>query len=243
VSAPADPLIRAPHETAMKTPGDATIGLIEQALAAGADHVAVLMRHSAREFVPGRNDLENPLTDEGRELARRMGRALPKSALVRGYASPADRCMETTALLLEGHSKAGGQVARHRPVEGLGVFYALDQMRMFKAMTAAMGQRRFLSHWFQGDVEGDVMMPADLAARLVAEVVSAKLSQPLSRPQLDLCVSHDMTLYLVRGRLLGIEPSASEVGFLDGMAFYRQGDDLVLASLDGAKKTLSLKSG
>ena len=81
----------------MATNGDETVRLIESAFDAGARHVGLLMRHSAREFVPGRHDLENPLTDEGRALAERMGASLPKDLLVRGYASPAERCLRTRA--------------------------------------------------------------------------------------------------------------------------------------------------
>jgi len=234
------------HEAAC---GDATLELIEQAFARGATHVAVLMRHSAREFVPGRHDLLNPLTDEGRALARRMGERLPKAALVRAYSSPADRCMETAALLLAGHEGGGGRTTRHRAVEALGVFYVLDQMRMYKSMTEAAGQvrervdvevRGFLDRWFDGEIGSDVMMPAELAARLVANVVAAKLEQPVARPQLDLCVSHDMTLYLVRARLLGLRPAAAEVNFLDGLVFYSGPDGLTLAAADGSRVALSL---
>jgi broad specificity phosphatase PhoE len=222
----------------MSAYGDATLRLVESALAAGARHVGVLMRHSAREFVPGRHDLENPLTDEGRELAERMGAALPKDLLLRGYASPAERCVETAALLLRGHERRGGRVARHRPVEGLGVFYVLDQMRMFRAMQAAEGQVAFLERWFAGDVAPDVMMPADLAARLVARVVTEKLRQPIAAPQLDVCVSHDMTLYLVRDRLLGRAPGSQEVKFLDGVVFYSDDEGTWLAAADGARARL-----
>jgi len=218
--------------------GDATVRLVESALAAGARHIALLMRHSAREFAPGRHDLENPLTDEGRTLALRMGNALPKQLLVRGYASPAERCLETAALILGGHEAGGGRVARHRPVEGLGVFYVLDQMRMFRAMQAAQGQIAFLERWFHGAVPADVMVPADVAARLVARVVVEKLTQPIEVPQLDVCVSHDMTLYLVRDRLLGRAPGSGEVRFLDGLVFYADAGGTWLASADGARERI-----
>jgi len=229
--------------------GDATLALVESAFAAGAEHVAVLMRHSAREFAPGRHDLLNPLTDEGRALARRMGERLPKSALVRAYASPAERCMETAALLIAGHEAGGGRATRHRAVEALGVFYVLDQMKMYRSMSEAVAQASsstpstlgsFLDRWFDGAIEQDVMMPAGVAARLVAQVVSAKLEQPVARPQLDLCVSHDMTLYLLRAELLGLRPASADVGFLDGLVFYATPDGLTLAAADGTRTVVSL---
>ena len=52
--------------------GEATLALIEDVYRQGADHVAALMRHSAREFEPGRHDLLNPLTDAGRALRARV---------------------------------------------------------------------------------------------------------------------------------------------------------------------------
>jgi broad specificity phosphatase PhoE len=203
--------------------GESTNALVAEIFAAGADHAAVLMRHSAREFEPGRHDLLNPLTDAGRALALQLGTALPKHVLARGYASPAERCLETAELILAGHAAAGGAVTRHRPVEALGVFYVLDQMKMFRAMSDAGGQIPFLARWFAAEIPDEVMMPPQLAATLVARVVAAKLDAPVARPQLDICVSHDMTLYLVRDRLLGLGvESSGEVQFLDSVVFYRR---------------------
>ncbi len=44
---------------------------------AGVRRAVAAVRHSAREFEPGRHDLENPLTEEGRACARAFGKALP----------------------------------------------------------------------------------------------------------------------------------------------------------------------
>jgi broad specificity phosphatase PhoE len=221
--------------------GDAALALIGSLYDDGVDHVVALMRHSAREFEPGRHDLLNPLTDEGRALARRLGNALPKGLLARAYASPAQRCVETAELILEGHKERGGRVARQRPIEALGVFYVLDQMKMYRAMTAATGQAPFLERWFAGAVEGDVMMPADVAAKLVARVAAAKLDAPIARPQLEICVSHDMTLYLVRDRLLGRPVGESGVvNFLDAVVFYHRDGQLMMGAPDSAPRAIDL---
>jgi broad specificity phosphatase PhoE len=231
--------------------GDETLELVKEAFDRGVRHVVLLMRHSAREFEPGRHDLLNPLTEEGRELARRFGRELPKEIVVRGYASPAERCMETAQLILRGHAVKGGETTRHRPVEGLGVFYVLDQMKMYRAMTGAGGQVPFLESWYEGGVSSDVMIPAHTAASIVADVMREKLRQPLRAPQLDLCVSHDMTLYLVRNRLLN-ERAADygEVRFLDGIQLYEHAGDTWLESLartrvrlDGARTGIGAIDG
>lgn len=228
-------------DTRMESPGTTALRLVDNILADGASHVVLLMRHSAREFATGKHDLLNPLTDEGREFARDMGARLPASLLLRGYSSPAERCVETGDLILEGHAAKGGKVTRNRPAEALGVFYILDQMRMYKAMQAAGGQVPLLEKWFQGAVGVDTMIPAQTAASLVAAFAASKLDDVMGKPQLDILVSHDMTLYTVRDRLLG--QSAAECGdvnFLDALAIYRKDGDLLIRSHHGPPKPLLL---
>lgn len=221
--------------------GDATVELVERVFQGDARHAVVLMRHSAREFAPDRHDLENPLTAHGRERARDLGGRLPKALTLRGYASPPERCMETAALILEGHEHGGGPVTRHRPLEALGVFYALDQMKMWKAMTAAGGLVPFIGEWVGGRTPADVMMPAELAARLILKVLASKLEQPVAQAQLDLCVSHDMTLYLLREVLLDEPAHGPEVGFLDALVLYPDaGGSLWFASHHGSPQRVEL---
>ena len=74
----------------------------------------LLMRHSAREFNRDINDLLNPLTDHGRQLAVAMGGALTADIQLRGYASPPERCVETAELLLQG---AAAQLQQHHRCE------------------------------------------------------------------------------------------------------------------------------
>lgn len=217
----------------MAVPGDSTVQLLNGLFQDGVESAVVLMRHSAREFTPGRHDLANPLTEEGRELARRLGAQLPGGLKVRGYASPPERCMETAELVLAGYASAGGQVTRHRPVEALGVFYALDQMKMWQVMQAAGGMVPFLEAWFAGDVPQDAVMPSRLAAALVVRLMTDKLSAMAGQRQLDVCVSHDMTLHLVRDRLLGQSVREVEVDFLDGLVAFERSGARWLASHHG----------
>lgn len=213
--------------------GKATNDLLHEVYARGVDHAVALLRHSAREYAPGKHDLENPLTAKGRAFARELGGSLPAQLTLRGYASPPERCMETAALILEGYAEKGGSVTRHRPVEGLGVFYALDQMKMWKVMNDAGGQGPFLQAWFRDEVPTDAMIPAEVAARLVLRVVADKLKAPVASKQLDLCVSHDMTLYLVRDRLLGQPVDVADVEYLDAVVAYEENGSLWLVSRHG----------
>lgn len=218
------------------TPGDSTLQLVEQLNDEGADHIVLLMRHSAREFAADKHDLLNPLTDEGRNLAKSLGERLPKSLRLRGYSSPAERCIETADLIMAGHQQAGGEITRNRVIEALGVFYVLDQMKMFMAMRAAGGIVEFLESWFAGQVANDILMPSDIAARLIGRLAEEKLKQAPAQPQLDLLVSHDFTLYTIKDRLLGQSTSLyPNVHFLDGVAFFlREGKTFVQSHHEAA---------
>jgi len=162
----------------MPTYGDATAALIEQTYAQGVQNVAVLMRHSARTFLPDIHDLDNQLTEEGRDLASRLGGMLPDGLTLRGYASPAQRCVDTAELVLSRYANGGGVVTRTRTVEALGIFYALDQQRMWKGFAAAGGMIPYVQQWFAGEVPSEAVMPPGLAANIVCHVVAGRLDNP-----------------------------------------------------------------
>ena len=205
------------------TPGETTLQLINELVKEGAEHIVLLMRHSAREYEPGRHDLLNPLTDEGRELARRLGGAIPKSLNLRGYSSPAERCVETATLIMHAHQEVGGSATRNRVVEGLGVFYVLDQMKMFMAMQEAGSMINFQKNWFSENVTPDILMPARASAEIIARLALEKLKEKPERPQLELLVSHDFTIYLLKDQLLGQDSSRfPDVIYLDGLAFFER---------------------
>ena len=210
--------------------GDATLAQVEAMANEGCTHMVLLMRHSAREFNPDVHDLENPLTDEGRELSRRLGRQLPKAYTLRGYASPAGRCVETAQLCLDGHAAEGGSSTRVRPVEGLGVFYVLDQMKMYRVMRDMGSLQQFVSAWSDRAIPQDALIPAQEAARILMRVVSEKLSQSVGEKQIDVCVSHDLSLYLVRDRLLSESPDQGPVEFLDALLAFQRHDRVWLQS-------------
>ena len=210
--------------------GGRTATLVNELYEEGVDRALLLLRHSAREYVDGRHDLDNPLTDAGRHYAERLGAALPKGATVRAYASPPHRCMETAERMLAGHEAGGGAVTRHRPQEALGVFYALDQMKLWQAMREAGGLVPYVEGWIAGTIGPDIMIPAETAARLLLAVLAEKLQNPVADRHLDVCVSHDMTLYLMRTVLLGVPLAAQPVAYLDGLVLFPRAGKLILRS-------------
>ncbi len=225
--------------------GDATGDLVRDVFAAGVDHAVLLLRHSARTYEPGLHDLLNPLTEAGRGYAKQLGAALPAGLTLRGYASPPERCLDTAECMLNAYAQAGGRITRIRPVEALGVFYALDQQRMWVGLRAAGGLADYISEWVAGAVPADAIMPAPLAASLVYRVLAGRLTNPLpdaqreGTGQLDVCVTHDMTIHLLRATLLEQSATAAPVQYLDGMVLYQQDQTLYLRSHDGDARVVA----
>ena len=218
--------------------GQATAQLVNQVFEAGAKRAVVLMRHSARTFDRNIHDLLNPLTDHGRELSRNFGAALPKQARIRGYASPPERCMETAQLAIAQHIEGGGEGLRTRPVEALGVFYALDQQKMWKGLSQAQGLADYVGQWFAGDVPADAMMPAPLAVDMVLRSLIPKLQTDDDQPHIDLCVTHDMTIFTMRHGV-GLEPTTGpNVEFLDGLVLTEEEGRFVMRSTHGGEVAL-----
>jgi hypothetical protein len=141
--------------------------------------------------------------------------------------------MDTAALIMEGHRLAGGTATRHRPVEALGVFYALDQMKMWRSLSGAGGLPAFIAQWVSGNVPADALIPANLATDLLLGVLAARLRDPVAETSLDLCVSHDMSLHLLRAVLLDdAAATAAPVRYLDALVLHEEDGRLMLASHD-----------
>ena len=216
--------------------GNAMIDHLERLEERGIDRVLAVVRHSAREYVQGRHDLENPLTQEGRSLALGFGERLSPGLTVRAYSSPVERCVDTAGLILEGHEAKGGAVERHRVVEGLGLFFILDQRKMFRLMRDVHGGGPgFIRAWCDGQVGDDVVIPAADAARIMLSMLAGKL--PPGRSVLSVAVSHDFNLFVLREQLLGMRhEDHGQVEYLDGIVLFEDEDALWLEAPGAAAR-------
>ena len=220
-------------------PGEGSVALVSQLHDEGVSRLALITRHSAREFNRDVHDLVNPLTDEGRLLCRRMGGSLPMALHVRGYASPPERCVETARLVIDAHGARGGRRGAVRVVESLGVFYALDQIKMWKALQLAGGLSAFVEQWAAGTVAADAKIPAGDAARLILRSTLFRLRGGEESGSVDLCVTHDMTILMLRDQLLGEPAAHHSVAFLEGLALYEQAGKVWLRSTVGKPVDIS----
>ena len=214
--------------------GDATIDLVNDVLTEGADKAVLLMRHSARTFDRSINDLENPLTEHGRNLCVKLGQKLPKHLTIKGYASPPERCVETAEKTIAAHAEKGGASGRTRPVEALGIFYSLDHQRMWKMLSGSNGLADFVGRWFDKAFPTDALLSPELAVETLMRVLEAKLDA-LDPSHLDLCVTHDMTIFMMRHGM-GLESCyGPDVEFLDGLVLFEKDGKKLFRSRHGGE--------
>jgi broad specificity phosphatase PhoE len=201
--------------------GKDTLALIDEVRNKGVEHVAVIMRHSARTYDRGIRDFDNPLTDEGRQLAYDWGRSLPKELSVRAYSSPVNRCVETAEKILSGHEEDGGKTHGRRDIEALGTNHILDFARFAMTVRNMGSMDEMYATWFAGKLAPDLLLPSHTLATITAHVILDKLRRPVGGPQLDILVSHDMNLYPLRHHLLNQTiDDYGKVYYLDGVVFY-----------------------
>jgi hypothetical protein len=218
--------------------GDATARMTRAVFSEGVDRAVLLMRHSAREYRRDIHDLENPLTEEGRALAARFGTQLPDVNL-RGYSSPVKRCTGYRHL---GHwriqCRRAGWCGQSVCVtwRRLAFSMRLDQIRMWKGLRDAGGLANYVGGWFAGDVSQAAMMNPHRAVAMVLEVMLDKLRAPATEAgqrQLDLCVTHDMTIFTMRHGA-GLETvDAEDVKFMDGLILFEKDAKVYFASQHG----------
>ena len=223
--------------------GQGTVSMVNNLYARGINRISLLMRHSAREYNPDIHDLLNPLTDEGRGLCAEFGSALRKDIVIRGYASPPDRCVETCQIVVQSHDSEAGQSESVRSLEGLGVFYGIDQVKMWKGMKAAGGLSDYVADWLAGEVPEDAMLAPDYAATTILRLLKGKLDAAAEHSkQLDVCVSHDMSVLFLRD-FFGLESvDVLPIQYLDGLALYREDGRLKLESHHGSVSEIDLPS-
>ncbi|GIT39026.1 MAG: hypothetical protein Ct9H300mP8_02220 [Gammaproteobacteria bacterium] len=93
---------------------------------------------------------------------------------------------------------------------------------MYRVMRDTGSLQQFVSAWSDRAIPQDALIPAQEAARILMRVVSEKLSQSVAEKQIDVCVSHDLSLYPVRDRLLSESPDQGPVEFLDALLAFRR---------------------
>lgn len=185
---------------------------------------ALIVRHAERYPI---TDIfrarEVGLTEKGKVDAKDYGSLLRGFDTVRLFHSPAVRCRQTSEGIIEGVRGNGTTVQCLTEIPGLCTPYIRDGQAVLKE-AERLGSG-FLRAWFDGKYHEGAIMPADEAADLVLSPILQRLAEPGGAGRLDVHVSHDWEILLLREELLGTKYERDGwIGFLEGILFVPEGD-------------------
>lgn len=225
--------------TSIDPTGSKTLQVLHDLHAQGVTNYVVLMRHADRPIDHAGNDLAMRISEAGRRAAYEFGRALPCDGRNRFYASPIDRCVETASLIASGCQNAGGETSPDVTVmDTLFAFFVQDVERADGLLYEAFGKGepyRFFRDWFDGEYPPEMIDDAALAARAQLDALLPLLQGPSAG---NICVSHDINLFLIKEYYLGLHPEDHEyIQFLEGVVIYeRRGEFYIINHQTDARK-------
>jgi hypothetical protein len=181
---------------------------------------AIVIRHAERPSIKTWREVRHVgLTRSGIVACEEMGRQLARYANIRIWHGPVRRCEQTGLVLASGARTAGSTVLEVRSDETLGGSYLIDSDR---ALTEAgkVGSPSFVRDWFSGRLEPGLMRPVPESTRAHLDLVRAALRQDGLGSRLEVLVTHDWNVMVLREGLLGVR--SEDIGwpdFLDGVSF------------------------
>lgn len=220
--------------------GMKTRQLAEKYLSNGNNRCLIVLRHSVRHY-----DTDNPinepfmgLTEEGKQLSYQWGHTLSPKKRLNFFSSFIGRCIETAYLMDKGHVAAGGVTSNNMIEATLSPFYVRDVLRLFEEY---IRQPDFLTVWFKNDIPSEVITPPGQVAAAMMAFWKERLSDSRLSDQVDVCVTHDWNLFVLRWYLLGIFPDPREkVDYLEGLIVFREKNKNYVAAPGHAPRALRL---
>jgi len=185
-----------------------------------AGHAAAFLRHAERyPIADPTRPTEAELTPAGMAAAQRFGARLTSRARVRLFHSPVKRCRQTAEGIARGATAAGVAVEWGGPQDVLGVDYIGDLAEAGR-LTVLHGNH-FIRLWFTGRIPETVVRPAVEIATAKLAYLDERLQDPApAGGRLDLHVSHDWNVIILRELMLGVRHEETGwLEFLDGLAF------------------------
>ena len=89
----------------------------------------------------------------------------------------------------------------------------------------------FLPVWFSRKVPADIIDPPEMVAKTMMGFWKKRLVDDNVDNQIDICITHDWNLYVLRWYFLEISPGNGEkVDYLDGLIVFKDKEDYYVAA-------------
>jgi len=211
--------------------GKETIEVINKLINKGVTRLSVLMRHSARHY-----DKEHPerepflwLTEEGKKAAYDFGTQLPAKLKTRFFSSVLGRCVETAYSIDKGFCRQNGETVSNIIEPDFSPFFVKDPYKVFQ-LSEELGTEKFFGDWFDGKISDKLMdNPRQTAEKMINRLIVNQRSH--SEPGIDIAVSHDWNLYLIKEYFLKLDPhEVTTVNYLEGTVLYFENSDCFITN-------------
>ncbi|QLH75124.1 MAG: histidine phosphatase family protein [Methanomassiliicoccales archaeon] len=182
---------------------------------------AILIRHAERYHIHSiKGSMGIGLTEKGLKDAYAMGTELPSGLPVNFFHSPALRCRQTVEEMARAFVENNGRVGALKMEATLCGPYIRDERCLQEAERT---RDKFLRRWFDGDLDPSWIYDKVASSLFVlGPIISRMVSGP---PHLDIHVSHDWEIVLLRETLIGLKhEDHGWVDYLDGLIFEPNGN-------------------
>ncbi len=184
---------------------------------------AAILRHAERFPItdPSEPTLAE-ITPSGAEAAEAFGRRIEGFDCLRLFHSPIKRCGQTAECIARGAQKMGMTIEMVGAQAPLGVDYIQDLVE-----TGRLNQihgEHFVRLWFTRQVSKEIILHANEIAAAKLAYITERLQEPSKAGRrLDLHVSHDWNVLILRELMLGVRhEDTGWLTYLDGVAFSLQ---------------------
>jgi broad specificity phosphatase PhoE len=221
--------------------GSQTLALIHHLHQQGIRKMSAIVRHSERHY-----DRDNPfrepfmsLTENGKDASLKFGEQLPPEMHVRAFSSFIGRCIETAYLIDKGYTSKGGKTKTNIVELFLSPFYAKNPAEILKTFLEG-GSLGFVRRWLDGEFPSELIENPERSAKKIVGLAKAKLIESLD-DHIDIFVSHDWNLYLVKEIFLGLKhEDYGKVEYMEGVVLYPQGGDVYMTNHQAEPRKLEL---
>lgn len=187
-----------------------------------SQNAAAIIRHAQRHPLGSTTDATKALlTDAGKSAATALGARLKGFSHLRLYHSPVMRCQQTAECIANGASASGMRIELCGARARLGFVCTKDEAAAI-SLYAEIGDE-FVTRWLTGQLpEGMMEEPVQTVSENLREISSILDETTSHGPRLDLHVSHDWNIMVMRELLVGVRhEEVGWLGFLDGLGFCR----------------------
>ena len=211
--------------------GMKTLNIVRNLLDNGIKKMSILMRHSARHYDPDHMEREPLmwLTEEGKQFANDFGQHIPRMPLVRFYSSMLGRCIETAYQADKGYMSRGGVTESNIVTIELAPSFVKKPLEVFK-LHHDLGTEQLFTEWFAGRLSDDLVGRSNVVADTMVSCLSGLLREG-PESHIDIAVSHDWNLYMIKHHLLQLELAKTlAVEYLEGIVIYEENGSLFITN-------------